>query len=200
MFEISKETNEIFKALLSVQNEFLVIFKASQGKQNKYADYAQIIGKCKPILTDAGILLIQPVTYVENQNGDTQASITTMLIHADSGQYIKSTSLCFEMTDRKNKSGDSILSQEQRIGGGITYMKRYALSCMLSWATGDYDLDQGVLDSMKPQRPEVTPDKKQTWDNAKKAYIRDGNFDKILEKADISEENQLKIIQEAQED
>lgn len=45
-------------------------------------------------------------------------------------------------------------------------------------------------------RKEITPDKKTMWANAKKAYIRDGDFNKVLERADLSEENQLKIVQE----
>jgi hypothetical protein len=196
MIEISKENTEIFKALLGIQNEFLVIKKAASGKQNSFADYPQLITKCKPILTNAGIVLIQPVTVYENQNGEFKPSITTMLMHVESGQYIKSTSLVYAMTERKNAKGDPIVSEEQRIGGGISYMKRYALGSILSWATGEYDLDQGILDSLVPKKPEVTPDKKQTWTNAKNAYIRDGNFDKVLEKAIISDENQLLIIQE----
>jgi hypothetical protein len=47
-----------------------------------------------------------------------------------------------------------------------------------------------------PPRKEITPDKKTMWENAKKAYIRDGDFSKVLERADISQENQLLIIQE----
>lgn len=46
------------------------------------------------------------------------------------------------------------------------------------------------------QKKAVTPDNKKMWENAKAAYKRDGNFDKVLEKADISEENQSKIIAE----
>jgi len=34
------------------------------------------------------------------------------------------------------------------------------------------------------------------WDNAKKAFLRDGNFNAVLEKADISPENQNLITQE----
>jgi hypothetical protein len=55
------------------------------------------------------------------------------------------------MTERKNKDGNPILSQEQLVGGGITYQKRYDLVCMLSWATGEYDLDQGDLEQQDKQ-------------------------------------------------
>lgn len=45
------------------------------------------------------------------------------------------------------------------------------------------------------KRPEVLPDT-QNWENAKNAYLRDGNFDSVLKHADISEDNQLKIMRE----
>ena len=34
------------------------------------------------------------------------------------------------------------------------------------------------------------------WENAKKAYIRDGNLNKVLARADMSKEDQAALIQE----
>jgi len=53
---------------------------------------------------------------------------------------------------------------------------------------------------LKPasKRAEVLPGTS-NWQNAKNAYLRDGNFDQVLEKADISPENQQKIVQECAE-
>jgi hypothetical protein len=45
----------------------------------------------------------------------------------------------------------------------------------------------------KKKKPEVTPDSK-AWPNAIAAYRRDGNFDKVLEHAIISEAYQKEII------
>jgi hypothetical protein len=151
MFETSQTITEISKALLSVQNEFLAIKKEAQGKANKYTEYPELIKKCKPVLTSAGIVLMQPVTHIYHGQGETRPSITTILIHAESGEYFKSTSIVTPMTERKNKDGNPILSQEQLVGGGITYQKRYDLVCMLSWATGEYDLDQGDLEQQDKQ-------------------------------------------------
>ena len=47
-----------------------------------------------------------------------------------------------------------------------------------------------------PPRAIVTPDKKTIWEHAKNAYKRDGNFDKVLERANISLAHQHKIIAE----
>ena len=141
MFKTSESITEISKALLGVQNQFLVIAKAVQGQRNKYATYDQLIAKAKPILTEAGLLLMQPVT----SNGS-ETCITTILIHAKSGEFFQSSSPVVEMSVVLNKSGNPTMSQEQRVGGGISYVKRYNLAAMLAWATGDYDLDQGTFD------------------------------------------------------
>lgn len=150
MFETSACITTISKALLGVQNEFLAIKKEAKGKHNKFAEYPELIKKCKPILTNAGVILMQPVTHIIV--GDLiKPSISTLLIHSDSGEFFKSTSIVTPMTERKNSSGDSILSHEQLVGGGITYQKRYDLVCMLAWATGEYDLDQSFIDQQDKQ-------------------------------------------------
>lgn len=47
---------------------------------------------------------------------------------------------------------------------------------------------------VKAQKAEVTPDSPTLWKNATAAYLRDGNFNKVLEKANISQANQQLII------
>lgn len=45
------------------------------------------------------------------------------------------------------------------------------------------------------QKPELTPDKKQAWDNAVAAFKRDGNLSKVLERMNISAENMQKLAE-----
>lgn len=141
MFRTSKTIAEISKALLSIQNEFLVIKKDAQGQRNKYVDYPHLIAESKPILTRCGLVLMQPVTHFGEL-----PTITTILIHAESSEFFESVSIVNAMSEQLNAQGKPIISDEQRVGGGISYMKRYALSSMLSWATGDYDLDRGIIE------------------------------------------------------
>lgn len=57
----------------------------------------------------------------------------------------------------------------------------------------------GVRISPKPvrlQKQEVTPDNAKLWKGACAAYKRDGNFNAVLERADISEANKQAIISE----
>jgi hypothetical protein len=45
-------------------------------------------------------------------------------------------------------------------------------------------------------KKEITPETVSMWKNAKSAYVRDGNFNAVLERAEISLDNQAKIIEE----
>lgn len=58
------------------------------------------------------------------------------------------------------------------------------------------EIVEGLRIKPAPKRSEITKQNKQNWENAKVAYLRDGNFDAVLQRANISEENQLFIIQE----
>lgn len=57
---------------------------------------------------------------------------------------------------------------------------------------------EGLRIRPAPQKRVITPENSQLWSNAKNAYTRDGNFNAVLLKADISEENQEKIISECE--
>lgn len=48
----------------------------------------------------------------------------------------------------------------------------------------------------QPGRRQVTPENETLWENAKKAFKRDGNFTKVLERADISEDHQKLIMEQ----
>jgi hypothetical protein len=47
----------------------------------------------------------------------------------------------------------------------------------------------------RSEKPQLLPGTTQ-WENAKKAYVRDGNLDKVLERVTLSAENQAKLIAE----
>lgn len=136
MFDMSNEFDVICSGLLAIQNKFIVIKKTSKGHLNDYASYPDLIKEAKPILSDVGILLLQPVTCLP----DNQPAITTMLICPEKAQWIRSVSPIQTMTSNS-------INAAQQAGGGISYMKRYALAAMLAWATGDYDFDEKAIDA-----------------------------------------------------
>lgn len=60
------------------------------------------------------------------------------------------------------------------------------------------DTVDGLRIMQAPTRKEITPDNVKMWEAAKAAYRRDGNLDKVLAKADMSEEHIAKLIGECQ--
>lgn len=61
------------------------------------------------------------------------------------------------------------------------------------------DTVEGLRISPEPpalKKPQVTPENQKLWGNAKAAFVRDGNFNAVLERADISEEHQELIKNE----
>ena len=64
------------------------------------------------------------------------------------------------------------------------------------------DIVDGVRISPNPvrtQKPVVEPSNSKLWTNAMAAYQRDGNFDKVLQRADISQQNMELIVKQCQE-
>ena len=64
------------------------------------------------------------------------------------------------------------------------------------------DTVEGLRISAQPpvlRKPVVTPDNKKQWNNVKAAYVRDGNFNAVLERADMSQENQALIVEECKD-
>lgn len=52
------------------------------------------------------------------------------------------------------------------------------------------------ISPMKPEKKELTPANKTQWEQAKLAFKRDGNLVAVLKRMEMSEENQLKLIEE----
>ena len=50
------------------------------------------------------------------------------------------------------------------------------------------------------QKPIITPENESMWNRAKTAYKRDGNFDAVLKRADISEDHRIQIAKECSSD
>lgn len=61
------------------------------------------------------------------------------------------------------------------------------------------DTVEGLRLREAPKRRTITPETAQAWQFAKDAYIRDGNLAAVLAKADMSEENQRKLIEECEQ-
>ncbi len=128
----SEATNEIATALAAAQGEFTVIEKRKHAKIKTnsgrdfgyaYADISDVLAAVLPHLSKHGLSVIQPTCVIE-----AGLFITTRLMHA-SGQWIESDyPVC------------SINGDHQKMGGALTYSRRYALCSMLG-VSADEDVD-----------------------------------------------------------
>lgn len=61
------------------------------------------------------------------------------------------------------------------------------------------DTVDGLRVMQPPERKTITPDNERMWEAAKAAFRRDGNLDKVLAKADMSDEHMARLVAECEE-
>jgi hypothetical protein len=124
----SESIINISKALSEFQSNCPVLSKGSQGYGYKYADLPSIVSTINPIMKKSGLCFTQLTGSEEGK-----VSVTTILIHAESGEF-------FETTISSNVKGAAKMSEIQAAGSIITYLRRYSLSAILGIVT-DEDAD-----------------------------------------------------------
>ena len=156
--------------LLQFQKAIGVIAKDSKNPhfKNTYASLTQILGEVKPVLTNLGLVLLQPIN-----NG----KVGTIII------------------DGTNVIAESWIDlplnvQPQPLGSAITYFRRYTLSSLLALEIDDDDATM----ASKPiaSKPTLTANQFEAIINT----ITSGNKDKVIEalpKYTISKEHQTAI-------
>jgi ERF superfamily len=146
--QTSTDINEIAAALAGAQGEFPSIEKRRQalvegvsrtsGKPYKlsyaYADIADVLSAVLPVLSKHKLAIVQP-TLVDERG----MFIKTRLMHA-SGQWIQS-----------EYPVASVTGDHQRMGGAVTYARRYAL-CALIGVAADEDVDGQTAEDVAPKR------------------------------------------------
>lgn len=114
-------------------------FFSNATKQAKYATLSNIQDAIRQPLQDAGL------TYVQFPDGDN--GLTTILMHADSGEFIQATYVMHPAPSydkEKNKAGEVVWRSDayvspQGLGSAITYARRYALGAILGLNIDDDD-------------------------------------------------------------
>jgi hypothetical protein len=92
--------------------------------KSKYATLSHILDEISVPLTECGLVLTQ---FPTGENG-----LTSLLIHAESGEYLSAT---YEMTGHKNTA--------QERGSLISYQRRYATISILNLNISDESDDDG---------------------------------------------------------
>lgn len=138
----SPETDKIYSALLKFHTNPPQIAKegviAMHGKERKYITLDTIMHAVRPSLAEKGMFITQHLA------GD---SLTTMVIH-EGGQFIASRFPFQTM----NGSGTNNL---QNLGGGLTYLRRYAISAILGIAADEDNDGEGSTLEKKTSAPKA---------------------------------------------
>lgn len=111
--------------LLEIQKEVSGISKTSENPfyNSMYFDINQILSILKPELNKRNLLLLQPL----DETNEGKPAITTIVIDADSGEELRFTSAITELADA------------QKMGGSVTYWRRYALQSLFGLEALDDD-------------------------------------------------------------
>lgn len=155
----SEQTDKVMKALLAFHKNPPSIVKEGVASipgrgDRKYMTLDSIMHAVRPALAENGLFITQHL------HGD---SLQTVIMH-ESGQYI-SSSLPFQVM---NGSGTNNL---QNLGGGLTYLRRYALCAILAIAADeDNDGAAGGIEKA-PAKPELPwlDEKSEKWADMLKA-------------------------------
>jgi hypothetical protein len=134
MIEMSADIGKLAAALCKAQKDMEGAKKDAKNPafKSKYATLENVIDVAKPALTSEGIAFTQAPGAVI----DGVLEMTTMLIHGESGQWMRST-LHVPLGKR----------DAQGVGSAITYARRYALMSVLGIPAED---DDGNAASEKP--------------------------------------------------
>jgi len=137
----------LYKALAEFQEEVPVIHEDTKGYNYTYSNINTIFEVIKPILKKHGLAFYQ---YLSGENLD------TVVFHVESGEEILSS-----IEIPKVKLGS--MNEYQSLGSGITYLRRYSLSCMLGLIT-DKDID-AKGEEVKPTIKKILKVGSKEWDN-----------------------------------
>ena len=127
--------NSIYQAILQFQkNSGAVIMSAVNPRfKSKYASLTDIQKAIRKPLADAGLVIV-------HQLGENN-TMTSSLVHAETGQSISST---YNLIVQRNDM--------QALGSAITYAKRYAVAALLDIITDEDDDGNKAVDSMQGNR------------------------------------------------
>jgi len=156
----------LFKALANFQHEVPTIHKGTKGYGYSYADLPTIYNVINPILDKNGLGVTQLLN--SDELGD---YIQTIVFHSESGETIESKTRIPKVTLKG-------MNEYQGFGSGVTYYRRYAISCALGLVT-DVDNDGAHVQPKKAVKPVEQPAKpsisNERFEKAL-ALIQDGKY------------------------
>jgi hypothetical protein len=133
----------IAKALAAAQREIGVAHKEAVNPhfRSKYADLQAVDEACRPALSKHGIAIAQGTGYA-----DGFVSVTTRLMHAESGEWIEAT---LHIAPTKHDA--------QGVGSALTYARRFGLSALAAVPAGIDDDGEAAVGRGAPHGHVAVP-------------------------------------------
>ena len=130
--QLSQHSDQILPALFAARGKFVKAKKDAKNShlKNSYATLDSMMAAVTPALDDQGIMIMQSMLETST---DTTFHLETMLIHAESGQYVK---FFIAMPISKR--------DPQGVGSAMTYARRYGLAAALGISQSDDDAQLAV--------------------------------------------------------
>lgn len=122
--DMTNANPQLMAALATAQAEIENASKTSANPyfESRYADLAEVLNTCRPVLAKHHIAIMQSTGF----DGATVA-VTTVLCHKDGG-WVSATANCVPAK-----------TDAQGIGAATTYLRRYSLAAMVAIAQEDDD-------------------------------------------------------------
>lgn len=180
--QTSLEIKNISKALLKFQSEMEPIWKDATNPhfKNKYASLTALQNAIQVPLSKCGLIVTQ---HPDGVNG-----LTSMLVHAESGEFFQSS---FTMKPQRD--------DPQGVGSVITYARRYALAGILGLNIEEDDdanaASQSQRKSAPVDKPELLPGT-DAWKGAVKWLKGKGAIDGVRTKYKLSKINEDQLKQD----
>lgn len=131
---------KLLGAMLSVQRQVAGVPKDSQGNRSKYASLEAVADALREPCLQAGLVIVQaPGEYIEGT-----LALTTMIAHAESGEWMRSTLQL-----------PVVKPDPQMAGSAISYSRRYSLMAIFNLPAVDDDGEAAV----RPTGSRATPDR-----------------------------------------
>lgn len=136
--------SKFYKALLGLHGDIEAFTKdeANPFFKSRYVPLPKMIRVLKPIMQKHGFVLSQPVDVTNSQNG-IENVVFTQITHAETA-----------LSDTAKMAIPKI-EDMQKLGGAITYARRYTLSALLGLEESDDDgetaVGRGRKSSVKPK-------------------------------------------------
>lgn len=167
--EKSENIKELAKAIITFHSKVNKIKKDAKNPffKSNYATLSNILESIEIPLTESGLAFTQ---FPDGENG-----LTTMLIHAESGEFMQST---YNMKPVKD--------DPQGRGSAITYQRRYALAAILGLNIDDDDDANTATHGAKAPKA-VTSYNHKAIEKDGKPLVTNEQFKKIIERIDAGE-------------